>query len=144
MRVLRASVPKLPAVNSAESESLCDGKCVTETVCAFGHEHSASRRVRASTNPASSRPSFSSSLVARHNYLLRVFPPQQLDIPTTTRISAAMKPSVQEEVEDDLAAEEENKLINEVFLPLALSSEAKQCLLVWHFQEYKTWCVLRT
>ena len=28
-----------------------------------------------------------------------------------------MKPPMQEEVEDDLAAEEENKLINEVFQP---------------------------
>lgn len=28
-----------------------------------------------------------------------------------------MKPPMQEELEDDLAAEEENKLINEVYLP---------------------------
>lgn len=33
-----------------------------------------------------------------------------------------MKPTVQEEIEDDLAAEEENKLINEVGLRVSLST----------------------
>jgi hypothetical protein len=33
-----------------------------------------------------------------------------------------MKPTVQEEIEDDLAAEEENKLINEVSLRVSLST----------------------
>ena len=45
-----------------------------------------------------------------------------------------------EEVEDDLAAEEENKLINEVrriFVFYCLSITAQQSVKL--FQEYKTW-----
>lgn len=34
-----------------------------------------------------------------------------------------MKPTVQEEIEDDLAAEEENKLINEVSLRVSFSTK---------------------
>jgi len=34
-----------------------------------------------------------------------------------------MKPTVQEEIEDDLAAEEENKLINEVSLRVSFSTQ---------------------
>jgi hypothetical protein len=34
-----------------------------------------------------------------------------------------MKPTVQEEIEDDLAAEEENKLINEVSLRVVFSTK---------------------
>jgi hypothetical protein len=53
-----------------------------------------------------------------------------------------MRPQV-EEIEDDLAAEEENKLINEASAASALSGFVLQCSLTYsslYLQEYKTWC----
>jgi len=51
-----------------------------------------------------------------------------------------MKPTVQDEdMEDDLAAEEENKLINEVSQPPPPKSFA---LRTNHFQEYKIWYMI--
>ena len=48
-----------------------------------------------------------------------------------------MKPSMHDEVEDDLAAEEENKLINEVFTLAAPTYTSIRLTL--YEQEYKTW-----
>lgn len=60
---------------------------------------------------------------------------KRLDI---TRYPLKMKPTVQEEIEDDLAAEEENKLINEVSLRDSLTA-ARIPSCPPTFQEYKTW-----
>ena len=49
-----------------------------------------------------------------------------------------MKPPMQDELEDDLAAEEENKLINEVLQPMIIIRYSEGDL-IFGLQEYKTW-----
>ena len=49
-----------------------------------------------------------------------------------------MKPPMQDELEDDLAAEEENKLINEVLKPIIIIWYTEGDLILG-LKEYKTW-----